>query len=109
MTLFGYMGSLARYSASQSVPVAKDVTNYMLDGTKESIGLVAGEISKNLHQTQNQKSSIKYCSACHEELADEARFCDHCGVPLFKKCTKCNKENDIDAIYCQDCGAKLEV
>ncbi len=103
MSMLGYMGDMSRYSASQTAPVVKDVTNYILDNTKESIGGVAKEISENLHSS----STVKFCPVCKEETNDFAKFCDHCGTALYKKCQVCNAENDIDAEYCQACGHKL--
>lgn len=103
LSMFGYMGALSRYSASQTAPVAKDVTNYILDNTKESIGGVAKEISDNLHKSKVEK----ICPHCKEEVKDTAKFCDHCGKSLFKNCQVCNAENDSDALYCQACGHKI--
>lgn len=103
MSMFGYMGTLSRYSASQTAPVAKDVTNYMLENTKESIGSVVNVISENL----NPSLSIKLCPKCNNKVNPNSRFCDECGNALYKKCPSCETENDFDAKYCQSCGKKI--
>ena len=51
-------GRLARLAASQTAQVNKDVTNYMLDGTKEQIGAVAGEIAKNITQSKQNTNGL---------------------------------------------------
>lgn len=103
MSMFGYMGTLSRYTSSQTAPVAKDVTNYMLENTKESIGSVVKEISENLTET----IGIKECPKCNHKINPNARFCDECGSLLYKVCPSCNTENDFDAKFCQSCGIKI--
>ncbi len=50
------------------------------------------------------------CPKCNTELADDARFCSHCGapVPTFVFCTQCGTRNNADFSFCQKCGAALK-
>ena len=76
------LGKMTRFVASQSAPVSKDVANYMMDNTKESIGGVAKEVSKNINDGKQ--------------------------VPKHRACLKCGAINDINHNFCGDCGAPLK-
>ncbi len=102
MSMLGYMGDVSRYTASQTAPVAKDVTNYILENTKESIGGVAKEIGKGL-----RAETEKRCVFCGEELQKNAKFCDNCGKATGKTCSSCNALNDADAKFCMNCGKQI--
>jgi hypothetical protein len=41
MCMFGFMGSLARFVATEQAPVAKDTINYMAEGTQDAVRTVA--------------------------------------------------------------------
>jgi hypothetical protein len=41
MCMFGFMGALARYIATEQAPVAKDTINYMAEGTQDAVRHVA--------------------------------------------------------------------
>src|SRR5262245_35342624 len=43
---FAYIGAVTRYLASEVAPVGKDMTNYMVEGTKDSIRDVATAIGE---------------------------------------------------------------
>lgn len=98
---FGYQGAVARYQAGEIAPIAKDATNYMLDGTRE-------ELVKTINQVTNNKKKI-YCPYCQEDLEVDSNFCNHCGHKLVITCSNCNTDNDSDSRYCKRCGNKLEV
>jgi ribosomal protein L40E len=105
MSNFGYIGSVARYTASEIAPVAKDVTNYMIDGTKDQIiDLTSGIMGRAQPQAAQTK---KACYRCGEVANPGAKFCDRCGVALSKVCPKCASDNDGDAGFCQQCGTRL--
>jgi len=107
MTQFAFMGKIARYTAGQMAPVAKDVTNYMLDGTKESITGIVSSVANEIKAPANA-TPVK-CPACGEVANPGAVFCDHCGRPLFKVCAECNTKNDPDAHFCQKCGKPMGI
>ncbi|MCK7484996.1 MAG: zinc ribbon domain-containing protein [Bacillus subtilis] len=102
MTNLGYMGTIGRYTASQVAPIAKDVTNYMIDGTKDSIIDLADGVLRG-----KKDAAPRTCGRCGEVANPGAVFCDACGTPLIKKCQKCNEQNDFDAAFCQRCGERL--
>ena len=102
-TSLGYMGAMARYSASQTAPVAKDVTNYMVDNTSESVARMAGAV---VREVKGESQPVK-CDACGEVAHPGAVFCDNCGKPLAKVCPKCSAVNDQNARFCQKCGEPL--
>lgn len=105
LTNFGYMGSVARFTASQVAPVAKDVTNYMIDGTKDQIiDLANGILGRDRPADPETK---KTCYRCGEIANPGAKYCDKCGVELSKSCPKCQADNDGDASFCQRCGERL--
>ncbi|MGD0655808.1 MAG: hypothetical protein ABSA16_15830 [Thermoguttaceae bacterium] len=45
---FAFMGAVTRYIADEVAPVGKDVVNYMVDGTKDSIRDVAAAVSEGI-------------------------------------------------------------
>lgn len=91
----GFMKKLNSFAASQSAPVHKDVTNYMLDGTREEV-----------NKTINASKKI-ICPECKAENDKDALFCSTCGHKLKNTCPKCNAENDADAKFCKNCGEEL--
>ena len=101
---FGYMGAVSSYVASQTAPVVKDVTNYMLDGTREEVGKTFKHVVNSIKGTTEEK----ICPKCNTSQDANAKFCDNCGTALAKVCNKCNEENDSDAMYCKNCGNRLK-
>jgi predicted RNA-binding Zn-ribbon protein involved in translation (DUF1610 family) len=95
---FGYMKSYASHTSKELRPIAKDNINYIVEGTKESIGDL-------LHEVKTDK--IK-CSSCGENNDKDAKFCDNCGKALVKVCRYCHEENENDAKYCKSCGKDIE-
>lgn len=100
---FGYMKEVGEYTASQTAPVAKDVTNYMLDGTREEVVKTIQKVVGSIKES----SQGKVCYQCQTQNEVEAKFCDHCGARLIKECRYCHEENDGNARYCRDCGKEL--
>ncbi len=106
LTSLGFMGDVARYQAGEMAPVGKDVVNYMVDGTKESMTTVAKAIHDGMNSTHD--ASIK-CPHCFTENETEAKFCKNCGKSLAsdKVCRICHEKNESDAKYCDHCGNPL--
>lgn len=96
--IFGFSGEMNRYMAEEHKPIAKDVANYMIDGTR-------GEIVKTAREIRGERAPV--CPACGKVNEAGARFCDNCGKPLAKKCERCGEMNDGDANFCRNCGEKL--
>lgn len=98
LTILGFMREASRYIATEQQPVAKDVANYMIDGTRD-------EIVKTVNAVRKQNGAV--CPACGTQNEPEAQFCDNCGNPLSKTCGECGEQNDGDANFCRKCGSKL--
>jgi hypothetical protein len=103
MTMYGYMGAVARYSATQMAPVAKDTINYMVDGTKASVTGLASGIIKEVKGTPK----VETCDHCGHEVQKGKKFCIHCGKKLLVHCPSCDHANLQSAQFCADCGTKL--
>ena len=50
MTKAGYIGSVARYLAAETAPVAKDTANYMAEGTKDAVKTVAKAATEGVRE-----------------------------------------------------------
>lgn len=50
------------------------------------------------------------CGKCDAPLADDAKFCPHCGerVDGLKECRYCRREIAEDAVYCTYCGKRQD-
>lgn len=94
-----YMDKVARYTAGQAAPVAKDSVNYMIDGTKDSITSVI----KDIRDDKKEKECFK-CGTLNDY---DAKFCKKCGNSFVKECKYCGEENEADAVYCDNCGKEL--
>lgn len=107
ITKFAYMGAVARYIASETMPVGKDAANYLVDGTRDSIRDVATAIGEGIAAVQTTSTII--CPRCGDANDAGANFCSQCGAPLAtsRRCSKCGKSNDVDARFCDHCGAAV--
>lgn len=101
---FAYLGAVARFIASEAAPVGKDVTNYMVEGTRGSIRDVATAIGEGIAAAQSPEAM--HCQKCGTENESSSNFCRECGSPLTKTkhCAKCGEANDADARFCDNCG-----
>ena len=52
---------------------------------------------------------MKVCPNCHEQYADDMKFCPKCGDQLIKAgvCPRCGKSVATDEKYCPYCGFDL--
>lgn len=106
LTSMGFMGDVMRYQAGEVAPVGKDVINYMVDETQDSIK----KVSKAIHEGMSSYvADVVICKKCKEENDGDSKFCNNCGEPLVKTCVcqKCKEVNDFDAKYCNNCGEIL--
>ena len=104
--MFGYLHAFANYSAGETAPVAKDVTNYMLDGTREEFTKTVAGVTEAV-KGEKPIGEGPICPNCGTKNEPGALFCDNCGKPLGKKCPACGEVNDADATYCRKCGKRL--
>ena len=108
----GYHRKMTEFMATQTAPVAKDFTNYMVDGTSDSFAKAAGKIANEI-KGGNKNSNVvegvtaNTCSKCGFVNPAESRFCAKCGAPLTKVCPSCGAVNDDGAKFCNSCGKEL--
>ena len=50
MCKFAFIGSVARYVAAETAPVAKDTVNYMAEGTQEGVKTVARAVGEGIRE-----------------------------------------------------------
>lgn len=102
----GYMGTVMRYMAGETVPVASDAMNEMAHGTREGVEVFTGAIRRGL--TGN--STVTSCPECDAENDPEASFCDQCGATMAREttCPACNDPVEADARFCDQCGHRLQ-
>lgn len=105
MTLFAYMGAIARYQAGEVAPVGKDTFNYMADGTQQGVSTLASAVARGFREGAGPEAQA--CGQCSTPNDPGAKFCDSCGTPLQRVCTQCGTVNDPAARFCDDCGQAL--
>ena len=111
---FAFMGAVTRYIADEVAPVGKDVVNYMVDGTKDSVRDLSASVSEGISEgvethVHAGKAEAILCPRCNHINEAEALYCKNCGAPLLKTshCPNCNESNDPDARFCKHCGKPL--
>jgi ribosomal protein L40E len=108
ITKIAFVGSVARYMAGETAPIGKDVTNYMVAGTKDSIRDAATAVGEGFAAAgRREAQSGVLCRKCGASNEASANFCHACGAPFGekKRCAKCGDLNDADARFCDKCGA----
>ena len=108
LTGYGFMGAVARYTAGEAAPVAKDTFNYMAEGTQDGVRTLASAIGQGLRgdTTPGSTASGVRCMKCTHINSAETKFCGECGFSLQKSkpCPSCAEVNDPDARFCDNCG-----
>lgn len=106
---FAFLGAVSRYTAGEVAPVGKDVANYMVASTKDSIRDIAAAVGEGFASAATPTVAGSRCRNCNAENDPSANFCDRCGAPLatLTRCTKCGTDNDVDAHFCDHCGAAI--
>lgn len=113
ITKFAYFGAVARYIASEAAPVAKDTTNYMIDGTKGAVGDLAQSVGAGIAEGlsgHRPATEMVDCPSCAAACDSGARFCDQCGAPIpgLVRCQSCGAMNEPDARFCSQCGVSMD-
>lgn len=118
LALFGFMGSILRFQAQQMAPVARDLTNYMAEGTQDGVrtssralatGLregLAGAPLINMSSGAADDASMR-CPTCGAGNQAGSKFCDQCSAALVLACPHCSASNQADSKFCDQCGSKL--
>ena len=55
LSMFGYMGSVARYTAAEQVPVATDAINDIADGTGRAVKTLSRAVAEGIQEAQPDK------------------------------------------------------
>lgn len=97
LTMWGFMGAVARYQANEVAPVAADTVNYLGHATQPGVAAVG----------QALRGGELACAACRQPTTPSARFCKHCGATTTARCGGCGRENAADARFCEGCGASV--
>ena len=106
----GFMKEINQFTASQTVPVAKDVVNYMIDGTRDEFEkTISYGVKKYKEYKENELiERNNKCAKCGTINPEDAKFCSNCGSEITLKCPKCGLVNDDHSNYCNECGTKLK-
>ncbi|MBN1362354.1 MAG: zinc ribbon domain-containing protein [Sedimentisphaerales bacterium] len=111
MSMFGFVGRMARYQAQEVAPVAKDTFNYMAKGTSDGVRTMASALGQGLREGGFGGSSqmMVRCHQCNALVPDGATFCSQCGQTLgkTKPCPGCQELNELDAKFCDNCGHRF--
>jgi membrane protease subunit (stomatin/prohibitin family) len=69
-------------------------------------GMLMGTRSEQLPPGTCVRPGIVACPACHGDVADDSRFCAHCGhqMVVIRKCPRCARNLSADARFCSGCG-----
>jgi len=83
MSMFGFLGSFARYVSGEASPVQKDTFNYLAEGMQEGVKTVATAIGGGLAAGMHNDGNVgKRCLRCHHDNDIDAKFCKNCGSSL---------------------------
>jgi len=103
----GYLGSIARYVASEAAPVAAETTDYLAANTTGAVRTVTRAVASGLREGM---AGALTCAACGAGNDGGARFCNQCGAHLAAPATcACGAANAAGARFCQRCGKALPV
>jgi len=106
----GYLGSIARYVASEAAPVAAETTDYLAANTSGAVRTVTRAVASGLREGMAGAQAARACGACGADNATDARFCNQCGARLAAPATcACGAANAAGARFCQRCGKQLPV
>lgn len=99
----GYMGTIVRYVAGETAPVATDTLNYMARETKDAVRDVAGAVAAGLQGAQSP------CARCGHLDDTSANFCSQCGTARSGEvaCAQCQAGNQPSARFCRQCGSSM--
>ena len=74
----GFLGTVARYGAGETMPVLRDSASYLTDGE----GILGVGRTTDDRPAPTQDSTGPYCRSCGVRNDEDATFCDGCGHKL---------------------------
>lgn len=74
----GFLGTTARYSAGETMPVVKDSATYLSDGE----GILGVGRTVDDQPSLQRAGTGPYCRSCGLRNDEDAKFCDGCGTQL---------------------------
>jgi hypothetical protein len=84
MSVFGFLGTFARYVSGEAAPVQKDTFNYLAEGVQDGVRTVSTAIGEGLAAGMHgDRSAGKPCLSCHHSNDLDAKFCRNCGTSLI--------------------------
>jgi hypothetical protein len=106
MMKLGYLGTISRYVAEETAPVAVDTLNYVARETKDALRESVAHIASGLSPAA---AASRNCPHCNRPTPGNANFCGDCGgaLPRVTACPQCRRSNGADARYCAGCGTQL--
>lgn len=94
ISLTGFRREIIRYTKNESVPVVNEAGEEIAPAVS-AIASAAKGAERNI------------CPDCGKPNEEGAKFCRHCGKPLYITCPVCGEQVRAGA-YCDKCGAKLD-
>jgi len=77
MSMFGWLGAMARFQAREGAPVAGETFNYMSGEVRDGVRDLAGAVGEGL-----RGEGLKVCAKCGGRNNRDANFCQSCGAKL---------------------------
>jgi hypothetical protein len=56
LSMFGFMGAIARYTAAEQMPVTADAINDLADGTQGAVKTMARAVAEGIKEAQTNKT-----------------------------------------------------
>ena len=104
MSMFGYMGVVARYQGREVGPAVSATFNDIAKDSAPGVRAIAGAVRDGVTDEVGSR-----CPACAFANDADARFCAGCGGVLeAKACGSCGHPAKADARFCDECGAGLD-
>ena len=100
----GYLGTISRYLAGETAPVAGDTFNHVARRAAPGVRALSSAMRGGAD------GAALTCPGCGADNGAGAAFCDQCGDALVTApvtCRGCGVENDDDARFCDSCGRAL--
>lgn len=106
MLIFACRREILSYTKNEVVPVVNDAAQELTPAIKSVMTAVKDGLKVEESVTAAPHGTV--CPACGAVNQPKNKFCDKCGVKLFKICPSCGAKQEGDDAFCGECGAKLD-